>query len=1274
MSLLYVDEKTNVLDDPKIQKQNEITEKFEEYVKEYIETHYKGEDSEAVYALFNPQQVELLRNFFKGFSVEMYQELNGTVELQIQKRNEKVKQKIANIGEAMGMKIKLEDWVYDGMVDSGKNAGLKCDLCPRPVRYAHHAVNKKTHECLRFGCNCAADFFNMDKGTLASMRTIQANTLKDIKIIACIVEKKKLKEYYQYMCGYTGRVLLEVGPQGIRDLMVFKVQWDDNGKLVGDEHNDEYPVIFGDKSKSVKSLAWIKEHIISCLNADMSDNIYDGMDRRDIVKMTIKDMDKAQANNTVYINYALKFLDVGLPIPLSLVKKINSIIQKISKQHHPDYLKYVQELLMQKTLAKHSLLRTAFSDFIINYLASTMGTEKRDPEMELWGIRGQGTFYKTVLLWESVIAKLDRIKELEKMISDGFISESEFERFCKLPNNVSDYLSYSQAYKYTYKSMKPFISDCMDVFMNNKPVIKLESNFADGFSKYMLKGKDNKIILNVNKLKLSDLDSLFYVDKIPSNIHYCYIAYQNGYRQIVSKSLSYVRNLLKAIVSTSSNEDLAKLLVALKPDSHGNYIHSVYEYFSTYSYRQVDATTVKELLYREKISESLIEEVLKKYGKSFKLFKKDCNKLVETLDKIYKDVRSFKFKNFKVSEILNDYDEMLKAETKTPRDSFIEYTELLIGKRSNKSIQKYLNNCNLNDLTVFSDLEPYFDMLRDIQDLVVVQKKKDEEKDVYRVFNLERLNKLLKDVIDLNNSEKFMWLVVATWALSVNKLRYTNSRIIYSGSSSNVTYLIGYINDLLTDKGKEIYKDECLEFFDKLYSEIKGLHYSLTPALRYNTFLDLLDKDTTKIKKELNKVLGIKEFREIVKTEVDVEPFEFPYNYSYDILSVFDKMYNFKGFNDLSSKINQILFDVYEKYASEEDKKEEEMSVKKSLVDAIKPCLIEHIKFFEVDVNAVRYRYRNVPDETIRRKESFRIVQYQKAIDTLPAFVDELYRYGVENLSEGMSEFINKSKMAVSSNDIPEIKKMYDVLRTEMYNRKLIYNHFDITYKILKELSKCDLYWFDKLELHEIWQILKIYYLYKSGIDRIKEIMEEHNISFDFNYSEEIDKIPNPQIVDIKSFYETVADRPDETGLSGVQKAELLFNHSDFNNWSTFHQGVVKRVALYKRCSDKQLPYINELYDKVILGKSDNIVDSADCIDETKLEEYKGPNCLPYNEAKEAVLMAEKVKNHSNFDELPKKTQDIVETVYMNGKKGVARCSSAQYTFIKNAKIKLKID
>ena len=293
MSKLYVD--TNLIEDEEKRKQEK--ESFEAEINDIIENKYKSDDSEVVYALFNPQQVALLQEYYKGFSVEFYKELNGTVELQIQEKNQKVREKINKISEYMGP-IDLKDWVYDGMVDSGKNNGVKCDLCPRPIRYAHFAVNKKTKECLRFGCSCAADFFNLDKSSLASMKTIQSKTLRDIKIIASIMESKKFREYYDYMCGHIGEVVLKDGRQGLLDLMTFMVKWkkDDNGEyvLVGNAEKDEYPVLFGDNSKGVKTLEWIKENIVSCLNADLGGSGYDSIINRKVVRIPVKDADKTQ--------------------------------------------------------------------------------------------------------------------------------------------------------------------------------------------------------------------------------------------------------------------------------------------------------------------------------------------------------------------------------------------------------------------------------------------------------------------------------------------------------------------------------------------------------------------------------------------------------------------------------------------------------------------------------------------------------------------------------------------------------------------------------------------------------------------------------------------------------------------------------------------------------------------------------------------------------------------------------------------------------------------
>lgn len=393
---------------------------FLKVAQHYLDTKYTGVDSAAVYGLFSDEQKKLLNSYFRGFSVESYRDLNGQVELQIQTRDAKVKAKIKTLEEAIGIRFNPKDWVYDGMVDSGKDSGVRCDLCPHPIRYAHFAVNKTTHDCLRFGCACAGDFFNIDKNALGSLRTIQANTLRDLKYIAFVMENKQATGYYRYVCGKTGQIMLGDGIAGILRLLAFEV---DPALLSADQSapnfaNQVFECTFSSGKVEPRPVSWIKENIILCVNADLDDNYGVLLEERKLIPLKMDGKDIRSLNVHPYLGMASRFVHAGLPLPLSLCKRINKALAVGASTHHVDYISFAKELLISKNLRESAVLTRAFSEFIGNYYASVNTGHPRDPELAQWGIRGPKTFYNTVLEWESIYrvlqASLSGIAEIEK--------------------------------------------------------------------------------------------------------------------------------------------------------------------------------------------------------------------------------------------------------------------------------------------------------------------------------------------------------------------------------------------------------------------------------------------------------------------------------------------------------------------------------------------------------------------------------------------------------------------------------------------------------------------------------------------------------------------------------------------------------------------------------------------------------------------------------------------------------------------------------------------
>ena len=1131
----------------------ESKEKFVASINKHIETHYTGEDSEQVYALFNPNQVKLLQNYFKGFSVEMYKELNGTVELQIQKKNAKVKEKINKISEYMGP-INLEDWVYDGMVDGGKNNSQKCDLCPRPVRYAHFAVNKKTSECLRFGCNCAADFFNMDKGSLASMRTIQAQTLKDIKKIACVVELGLFDDYYKYLGGHTGKVILEEGPVGLRDLMTFLVKWNKDGTLAMDK--DNCIIQFGDGSKDLRPLIWVKEHIVSCLNADLNSDIYKPLENRFIERKVLKQEDKTQLNTAGYVKYAMKFVELGLPIPESLMKKINQIISKTTKQHHPDYIKYAQELLISHNLAKSSLLQKVFTDFIINYLASSIGAEARDPELEYWGVRGAGTFHKTVLQWETAMTKLLSLKEFYSLISKGLLTEEEFNRFLF----AREYRNFS----FKVEDIKKHVDRCMTLFMTKKEVIKnpdISVVTDEGYSKYTLKGVDDRISLCMRKssdnspiiednkfvrVGKSFNSGTFTPDTIPADIGLHYYAMQQSYKEIVSASINPVLYFLYCLSFASDTEEVVRYLCALKKDNREGSYHISNDWTSYYT-KVTDIKSFKSRLSSAEVDEDLYKEIYSKYKDVIPNFQKDAKILYSLLyqmrDDLNKPILKLDNKKLTPTNVNSDYEDLVlnPKKEKTNKDYFIDYCNLLVAKRGNKRIQQVLYKKNLYALTVYKQLEPYFDMLIDIQNRYIELYQSAEEKKLYSYLNLDTLKETLSRYLNTSDMKSFIKFIAFNIYAPLFIEDYRNDynvstqirRVLTDIKALDTPIQEKMVMEKIDEFLPNIVLEDCLnnkEVFEKLYESYKNLFIALKNCkgnIKFVDFYNLLGETSSEVEAYLkgkdlvhcnsfcNKItkmfLDTNNYDSYVGTSI---PFDEKVVDGMQTLLKKSKVY--KGVKENIDIIENIVKEGIKKQREENNRIEREKRIKGPYLLELKEKLNEHITFFRVDVNAYRRRgqYSKLSDTAIRQKVAFKEVKFQNSVEENARFIEELELLGSDKWSVGVADVINTYK-GLQSSEYGKQKVCAEALRAEMYNHKLIYNHYIVTYKALKDLEKMDLLQLDVVEIQQLGEIMKYYYILKSQFDYIIEILRKYN-GLTFDLDAEISKIPEPDIKNIQ--------------------------------------------------------------------------------------------------------------------------------------------------------------
>ena len=1259
-----VDEKdlTIIKSEEALKKDLELKDNFDKAVNDAIENRYKSEESEEVYALFNPVQRDLLDHYFRGFSVELYKDLNGTVELQIQKRNEKIKAKIQKLSEEMGIKrFNLDDWVYDGMTDAGKGAGQKCDLCPKPVRYAHFAANKKTHEVLRFGCNCAADFFSIDKSSLSSMRTIQSKTLRDIKIIAIIMEKGWIKEYYTYMAGYTGDVFMKNGINGLRDLTTYVVKWDGD-TLVGDKEKDSYPIKFGDGTVSEKSSMWIKSNIVSCLNADLDPNVYTQLSERKIVKISTKDMDKSQLNTAGYVKYAIKFVEVGLPIPKSLCDKLNSIIKKSTNNHHPDYLKYAQELLISNNLENSNLLKTAFTDFIISYLSEKIGNGERDPELEYWGIKGEKTFYNTVLTWETMIVKLMAIKEIKSLVSKGLISEEELSKVCEPRHYVG----------FNYGKIKNYIDDCSSLFLTKKAVKKVESNFANGYSKYMIDGVDKAIGLDMNRgtagyKSRKGIGYDFIVDIIPYNVACHYATMQNGFKSLTQDSLVHIHRFLKCIPYLETDEEFMSLLCGLSTNSRG-LVNNVMD-SENYRFSNLSKDKILDMAigYNRDGNKILISNMCKKYKGTLKKFRKDCLELDSTILELLSKFKSYKGDK-KPSEIFDDYDDLVAKQEQTNRDYFEEYCDLLIAKRGNKGMLQYLKQKNLYDLIAFKKMEPYADMLKDIMSSYTDAKQEAEEEKLYEYLNLEALKRDITKFLDVEDLDIFT--TAMTFILCKEQGLYSRTPLPYMN-------MWGYADPLRTDSLVEDIKKEipeeiltkCIndysDDFEALYNALKSLFMgikaeTITFDKHYKLLMDL-DTNVLKSLRSSKSYISVEAYRDAVcynLRNIDV---------NYDIKYSNGNSYNglfftgigcYKGIRDIKEKLVSVLLPMIEEQKELREKKEQEERIKGPVLRQMIRYLDEHIKFFEIDVAAERKKggYSNYSDNGIRRDVAFNEVDYESSQEELSRFVEELKNSVDRNdWHDGVEEVVGACNN-INSIEFRMVKKYRNALRAECYNHNLIYNHFDLTYKLLKELKEMDLNELEVSEIKELTQILKKYYLFKSGLKSVWSVLLNHNAT-SIDFATEHNNLPKPNILDIKEVLIEDEGKRDKSGLTGVEKAIKAKEHPDFSTLDSLTYSIVNTVSSKKTCSDKQLYYVNKACITLGIIKADDI--KADDIT-TKNNEVQSDDDIK--------SLALKVITHPEFHKLSDIERGVSTTISKTG-----RCSDKQKKYFDNAVKKLNI-
>lgn len=802
----------------------------------------------------------------------------------------------------------------------------------------------------------------------------------------------------------------------------------------------------------------------------------------------------------------------------------------------------------------------------------------------------------------------------------------------------------------------------MSMFMTNKEVAKLPPDVIyKGYSKYTLKGVDKKIGVEPGKLQAGfkntkDFGLDFTVDAIPINIGLHYYTIQEGYKNIVKNSIVAIHKFLKIAQLLETDEDTMRYLCYLNKSSNSGVIHTMMDGYISGIYgiddlrRRMEATGA--------VDEDLYNEMLDKYKGELKGFRSDCKVLYDVLDEITKNINKFsvvKSSKVNANNINSDYEDLVFKKEKTNREYFQDYCDLLIAKRANKRMQPYMNKKNLYGLIAFKQLNSYEDMLKDIQNSYIDSYQKEEEKKLFNYLELHKLKGHLKQLLDVDSIENFALCLVYLYCVERQDI-LKGYNIVSSNSSLKDTDLIDNMTFRIP---KEILNviPENISVFETLYNELKDLYMELKlENMKYSEHYGILKNQTNEIKNYLktDEFITVQMYKEQVEKSLGSTIAYIPDNLSCKRLFSHIELYNMiSDTSDLILKLGKIS----DEYKENEIKKEEERRVKGPLLDELKIALDEHIHFFEIDVNAERKKNptltRKTTDEAVRRKMAFKTIKYETSIEMIERFKDELKLLDSSVWSEGVFEIFDNT-VNVGTLSTSDIKKYVDALRAENYNHKLIFNHYDLAHRILVELSNLDLIELDNEEIKKLAEKLKVYYLLKSDMDYIYSIICKYGKS-NIDYSTEVLNLPPINPISIKDLLENKSDVKDNTGYTGVEKAELIKNHPDFDTLPDYLTRIVGTVNKYKSCSLKQLEHVNKAFVQLGLG----IIE--DSKENDKEQDKKDSNVE--DTIKEVQKKALEVINHSDFDTLPNITKGVVTTL----SKGLKVPSSKQLYHLENA-------
>lgn len=163
---------------------------IEKHYTEYCKENFPGNNN--MYVFLSDKQMEIIKKYSRLRTKEVFNTLSS-MHARLAVKPEKAL-KLYNLMQG------LDDWVYDGTVDTGWVGGGHCEL-GHALRYEHWAVSESTGRELVFGSTCAGDFFGITEATLKAIDGARETVLEEIKFVLYLIYSGNDVSYEEEVYG-----------------------------------------------------------------------------------------------------------------------------------------------------------------------------------------------------------------------------------------------------------------------------------------------------------------------------------------------------------------------------------------------------------------------------------------------------------------------------------------------------------------------------------------------------------------------------------------------------------------------------------------------------------------------------------------------------------------------------------------------------------------------------------------------------------------------------------------------------------------------------------------------------------------------------------------------------------------------------------------------------------------------------------------------------------------------------------------------------------------